>query len=123
MGSAQNKKMKKHEKTKQKVNELEKNNKSPKISIPLRGRVFTGTVVSDKMMKTVTVKWSRHIKIPKYERYEKRSSKVKAHLPEHINAKKGDIVKIAECRPISKTKKFVVYEKIDSINRRTEDKK
>ena len=46
--------------------------------------------------------------VPKYQRYEKRRSKVHAHNPPCISAKVGDIVTIAECRRISKTKSFVV---------------
>ncbi len=73
-----------------------------------RGRKFTGTVISDKMSKTVTVEWKRRRYLPKYERYQKRRTKVKAHNPETINAEKGDIVIIEETRPISKTKNFIV---------------
>jgi small subunit ribosomal protein S17 len=79
-------------------------------TITTRGRTFKGTVVSDKAQKTVTVEWDRRIYIPKYERYLKKRSKVKAHNPEEINAKLGDVVIIKETRPISKTKKFVVTE-------------
>lgn len=78
--------------------------------ISTRGRTFTGKVIRDKMSKTVTVEWERQKYIQKYERYEKRRSRVKAHNPEHINAKEGDIVKIEETRPLSKTKHFVVTE-------------
>ncbi len=80
--------------------------------LPIRGRVFVGKVVSDKASKTVIVRWDYHHYIPKYERYERRHTKVAAYNPECINAKEGDIVKIAECRPLSKTKKFVVIEKV-----------
>ncbi len=104
------KKMKKSSKKTEKKAEASSTN-APRISI--RGRVFTGEIISDKMTNTVTVQWSRNIRIPKYERYEKRKSKVKAHLPSNINAKKGDFVRIAECKPLSKTKKFVVFEKIE----------
>lgn len=82
-------------------------------NLRIRGRIFVGEVVSDKMSKTVSVQWGRKFYLPKFERYEKRRSKVKAHNPECINAKKGDIVKIAECKPISKTKHFVVVEIIN----------
>lgn len=75
-----------------------------------RGRKFTGTVISDRMSKTVTVQWERRKYNPKYERYEKRRTKVKAHNPETINAKTGDIVIIEETRPLSKTKNFIVKE-------------
>ena len=81
-----------------------------KADISTRGRVFTGNVISDKMDKTVTVSWPRQVYVPKYERYEKRKSTVKAHNPSEINARVGDRVVIAECRPISKTKKFIVIE-------------
>ncbi|MBU1201691.1 MAG: 30S ribosomal protein S17 [Nanoarchaeota archaeon] len=75
-----------------------------------RGRVFEGMVISDKMKNTVTVEWDRKKLVPKYERYEKRRTKVKAHNPNNINAKEGDVVRIIETRPISKTKNFIVKE-------------
>ena len=78
--------------------------------VPAHGRTFVGTVTSDKMMSTVTVEWDRRRYVTKYQRYEKRSSKVKAHSPKELNVKKGDTVKIMETRPISKTKSFIVVE-------------
>lgn len=78
--------------------------------LKVRGRVFEGVVVTDKMEKSVVVKRDYVRLIPKYERYEKRSSKITAHNPECIGAKSGDKVKIIECRPLSKTKTFVVVE-------------
>lgn len=80
-------------------------------TLPVRGQILEGEVVSDKAPKTVVVQRSYLKKIPKYERYEKRRSKIHAHNPPCINAKVGDVVKIAECRPLSKTKSFVVIEK------------
>ncbi len=79
-------------------------------NISVRGKTFTGIVVSAKMHKTVLVEWERRVAIPKYERFEKRRSKVAAHNPDEINAQEGDIVKIQETKPISKTKNFVVIE-------------
>jgi len=78
--------------------------------VKVRGRIFTGTVISAKMQKTVTVEWPRRRFIAKYERFEMRRTKVKAHNPESIDAKEGDTVKIVETRPLSKTKNFVVVE-------------
>ncbi len=75
------------------------------------GRTFTGKVVSDKMRRTVTVEWERRTYVPKYQRYERRYSKVKAHNPDEIDAKVGDTVIIMETRPLSKTKSFVVIRK------------
>ena len=81
-------------------------------SLRLRGRVFVGEVVSDKAHKTVVVRWGHTHFIPKYEMYERRHTKVAAYNPECIEAKKGDTVKIVECRPLSKTKTFVVIERV-----------
>jgi small subunit ribosomal protein S17 len=78
--------------------------------LSVRGQVFTGSVISSKMDKTVVVKRTFEKLITKYERYEKRQSKIHAHNPPCIDAKEGDIVKVAECRPLSKTKTFVVIE-------------
>lgn len=78
--------------------------------ISTRGRTFIGKVVSDKASKTVTVSWAHRKYLPKYERYEKKITKIKVHNPESINAKEGDKVKIMETRPLSKTKHFIVVE-------------
>jgi len=80
-----------------------------------RGRTFTGKVVSTKMSKTVKVEWNRRAYLYKYERYQKKRSTVKAHNPENINAKVGDLVRIAECRPISKTKNFIIIERLNNV--------
>ncbi|HIP15859.1 MAG TPA: 30S ribosomal protein S17 [Methanothermococcus okinawensis] len=81
--------------------------------LSVRGQIFEGVVVSDRAHKTVVVKREIIRYIPKYERYEKRTSKIVAHNPPCIHAKVGDKVRIAECRPLSKTKAFVVIEKIE----------
>ncbi|MEM4245778.1 MAG: 30S ribosomal protein S17 [Candidatus Bathyarchaeia archaeon] len=80
--------------------------------LPVRGKVLTGTVSSDKMDKTVGVERGYLHYVKKYMRYEKRRSRILAHNPPCIDAKKGDKVRIAECRPISKNVSFVVVEKI-----------
>jgi len=77
-----------------------------------RGKILTGTVISTKMQKTVTVEFEKRYYIPKYERYEKRRTRIKAHNPECIAAKDGDIVRISECRPLSKIIHFAVVKKI-----------
>ena len=86
--------------------------------VKLRGRSFVGLVVSDKMIKTVVVAWTRRLFVKKFERYEKKRSKINAHNPECINAKKGDLVKITETRPLSKTKTFVVTELIGRASKK-----
>ena len=69
-----------------------------------------GVVVSDKMDNTVVVMREFEKRATKYERFEKRQSKIHAHNPPCIEAKAGDRVRIAECRPLSKTKSYVVVE-------------
>ncbi|MFH1821711.1 MAG: 30S ribosomal protein S17 [Methanobacteriota archaeon] len=80
--------------------------------LSVRGRAFEAVVVSDKMSRTVTVELEGMQHIPKYERYERRTSKYHAHNPACISAKVGDKVKIMECRRLSKTKTFVVVKKM-----------
>lgn len=81
-----------------------------KKDMSIRGAVLQGKVVSAKMPKTVVVERKIIRYVQKFERYKKVRSKVKAHNPENINAKEGDIVKIGETRKLSKTKNFVVLE-------------
>ena len=79
-------------------------------NLRLRGKVFSGTVRKVNVHKTATIEWPRLNFLPKYERYEKRRTVVKAHKPDCIDVNVGDIVTIAESRPISKTKNFVILE-------------
>ena len=78
--------------------------------ITVHGRKFTGRVVSTRMAKTVSVERERLVYLPKYERYEKRRTRIKAHVPEGMIVEEGDIVTIYETRPLSKTKNFIVLE-------------
>jgi small subunit ribosomal protein S17 len=78
--------------------------------LPVRGQVLKGVVVSDNMENTVVVQKTFEKKNAKYERYEKRKTKVNAHNPPCISAKEGDNVTVAECRPLSKTKSYVIIE-------------
>ena len=70
-------------------------------------RILQGVVVSDKMEKTVTVQVERRFKHTLYKKFIRRSKKYAAH--DETNAVKvGDVVKIQECRPVSKRKKWEV---------------
>lgn len=80
-------------------------------NIKPRGKVFSGLVVSTKSAKTAKIEFERLVPLPKYERYEKRKTRLIVHNPDSIKAQPGDIVKVMECRPISKTKNFVIIEK------------
>ena len=70
-------------------------------------RTIEGRVVSNKMAKTVTVLLERQVQHPLYGKIVRRSTKVHAH-DENSECKEGDLVRIAECRPISKTKNWRV---------------
>jgi len=70
-------------------------------------RVLQGTVVSDKCDKTVIVSVQRRFAHPKYKKFITRSKKYAAH-DEQNTFKSGDIIKIRECRPISKRKTWEV---------------
>lgn len=76
-----------------------------------RGRrvEIIGTVVSDKMEKTVGVEVFRTVRHPKYSKYVKKSTVLKAH-DESESANPGDVVKLVETRPLSKSKRWMVTE-------------
>lgn len=78
-----------------------------KGAISTRGHTKQGIVVSDRSKKTIVVEFDTLDYFPKYKRYARSKSRVHAHNPENIGAKLGDIVEIAECRKISKTKAWV----------------
>jgi|TARA_Y100000310_G_C20685603_1_gene818726 small subunit ribosomal protein S17 len=80
-------------------------------TVSKRGFKLEGIIVSDKMKKSAVVEISRVRKVQKFKRYEKRRTKIHAHNSACIDARKGDSVVIQECKPISKTKSFVVIEK------------
>jgi small subunit ribosomal protein S17 len=73
-----------------------------------RGRTFTGLVVSVSPHKSAVVEWGLWRYVPKYERYEKKKTRISVHNPGCIGAQKGDRVLIQECRPLSKTKNFTI---------------
>ncbi len=72
-------------------------------------RTLLGKVVSNKMDKTVVVLVTRKVKHPVYGKYIQRSTKIHAH-DEGNMCKEGDMVIIAETRPISKTKSWKLVE-------------
>lgn len=72
-------------------------------------KVYTGTVVSTKMDKTITVLVETHVKHKLYGKRVKSSTKFKAHDENEI-AKDGDVVTIMATRPLSATKRFRLVE-------------
>ena len=75
-------------------------------------KVRTGTVVSDKMQKTVVVAIDRRVPHPVYGKMVTRTKRVKAHDEEN-SAKTGDTVRIMETRPLSKDKRWRVVEIVE----------
>jgi small subunit ribosomal protein S17 len=75
-------------------------------------RELQGIVVSDKNDKTVVVRVEQRLMHPVYKKYVKRHKKYAAH-DEANEFKIGDVIKIIESRPISKTKKWVVGPKVE----------
>lgn len=77
-------------------------------SLRVRGQRIEGRVVSNKMERTAVVEHERLRHIGKFERYERRTGRYSAHNPPCLDAQAGDNVTIMECRPLSKTKSFVI---------------
>jgi len=81
--------------------------------LSVRGRSFEGTVVA-KHEKRVSIEFERMVYVPKYERYAKSKTKIHARLPKCMDelVKIGDLIKVQECRPLSKIIHFVFVSKI-----------
>lgn len=75
-------------------------------------KVMQGTVTSVKTAKTATVTVVRQWQHPVYKKYVKRTKKYACHI-DTVEVSEGDLVTITECRPISKTKNFVITAKSD----------
>lgn len=77
-----------------------------------RRKVLIGTVISDKMVKTVSVSVERRVKHPVYQKFVRKKVKLKAH-DENNQGKVGDRVRIIETRPLSKQKRWRVQEVLE----------
>ncbi len=78
-------------------------------------RTVVGTVVSDKMNKTITVLVERKVKHPLYGKIIRRSTKLYAHDEDNV-CNEGDMVEIVESRPKSKKKSWALVERINKLN-------
>ncbi|MGY4884215.1 MAG: 30S ribosomal protein S17 [Nanobdellota archaeon] len=78
-----------------------------------RGRIFEG-IVTKKFPKRIVLEFERMIYVRKYERYAKLKTKIHARLPDAMEKaiNVGDLVRVHECRPLSKIIHFVVVQKI-----------
>ena len=83
-------------------------------NLKVRGRIFEGEVTK-KFPKRIVIEFERMIYVRKYERYKKSKTKIHARLPICMekDIQVGDLIKIQECRPLSKIIHFVVIEKIN----------
>ncbi len=85
----------------------------PEKKIGTRGRTFEG-IVTKKFPKRVVIEFERMIYVRKYERYAKSRIKLHARMPEMIEKEinVGDLIRIQECRPLSKIIHFIVIKKL-----------
>ncbi|MCZ6643212.1 MAG: 30S ribosomal protein S17 [Gammaproteobacteria bacterium] len=88
----------------------------PSAEVKRKGRSVTGRVVSDRMDKSITVLVERRVQHAVYGKIIRRSSKVHAH-DENNECKVGDKVTVVECRPLSKTKTWM----LESVDERTRE--
>lgn len=78
--------------------------------------IVTGKVVSNKMDKSITVLIERKVRHPLYGKQIRRSTKIKAHDENNV-CKEGDVVRIAETRPISKTKSWKLVDVVETAEK------
>jgi small subunit ribosomal protein S17 len=85
------------------------------LAVPSRGRTFQGKVIR-KFPKRITIEFERTVFIPKFERFMKKKTRIHARLPDEManSVQIGDLVRVRECRPLSKIIKFLFVEKINS---------
>ena len=88
-------------------------NAGKEIKIGTRGRIFEG-IVTKKFPRRIVMEFERMVYVRKYERYAKLKTKIHARLPDFMekDIKVGDLIRVHECRPLSKIIHFVVIEKI-----------
>lgn len=79
-------------------------------SLKVRGRLLTGKAVSTSGKTFAVIEMGYLHMVPKFNRGERRRSRLSAHIPPCIEVQDGDTVTIGECRPLSKTISFVVVE-------------
>ncbi|MFX0003338.1 MAG: 30S ribosomal protein S17 [Candidatus Hodarchaeota archaeon] len=82
----------------------------------IRGKITEGVVVSKKSKNTIIIRRDYVQFVKKYQRYERRNTKLACHLPDCLiqEIEVGDLVRVGESRKVSKTKAFIVLDKISS---------
>mmetsp|Transcript_3080 Transcript_3080/g.4685 ORF Transcript_3080/g.4685 Transcript_3080/m.4685 type:complete len:159 (+) Transcript_3080:71-547(+) len=79
-------------------------------NVSIRGRILKGVVCSTKMQRTLTFRRDYLHYIKKYRRFEKRHTKISAHVSPCFVVQEGDVVTVGQCRPLSKTVRFNVLQ-------------
>jgi len=85
------------------------------VEVKKPARALTGKVVSNKMEKTIAVEIERLIKHPRYGKYIRRTTKLLAH-DENKEAREGDTVSIAPCRPLSRRKSYKLVSVVEKAS-------
>ncbi|MEK6855576.1 MAG: 30S ribosomal protein S17 [Nanoarchaeota archaeon] len=80
-----------------------------------RGRIFEGTVTK-KFPTRVVIEFQRTVRVPKYQRFYMKRSRMHARIPAGMQIQLGDYIKIQECRPLSKIIHSIVIEKVRSAD-------
>jgi len=85
------------------------------VEVKKPARALTGKVVSNKMEKTIAVEIERLIKHPRYGKFIRRTTKLLAH-DENKEAREGDTVSIAPCRPLSRRKSYKLVSVVEKAS-------
>jgi len=83
-------------------------------NLKVKENTLVGDVASIGSKKTAVIERPHAEEIPKYNRFERRRSRITVHLPPCFDLKEGDRVKVAKCRPLSKTKSYVIVDVLES---------
>jgi len=83
-----------------------------KRPISARGRIFK-RLVTKKFGQRAVVEFERTVRVPKYERFTKKKTRLHARIPDNMEIHVGDVVRIRECRPLSKIVHSIVIEKLN----------
>lgn len=97
--------------------------KEKESGLSKRGRIFEG-FVTKKFHKRIVLEFERIIFVYKYERYYKKITRIHARLPEYMEKEinVGDLVRVQECRPLSKIIHHIVIGKVKSIQKPIQNK-
>ena len=100
--------------------------RTSKKKVPTRGRIFEG-IVTKKFPHRVVVELERTVFVRKYERFSKKRIRIHARIQEDQNINLGDLIKVQQCRPLSKIIHFIVMgitkKAISSTNKSEEESK